>query len=428
MMRRIQLRSPDRWTLLARFTAVSGLIGLAFAATLGWVMGREVARAALAEAIATTAQAADMLLAPYIVRGDLVHPLWPSRLDDLDRLIQRHLSDRGIVRVKLWNRQGLVVYSNDRALVGERSAGTPEIALALGGRVVADIDPVITGPGVSRSPGDLVLKVYAPVRLMGAGQPEGVYEVHRDAAPVLANARRARLRAWLWVFAGTAVLYGCLFGLVRHASRDLFEQQRALREAFEGTIKALATAVDARDAYTGGHSSTVSTYAVAIAEGLGLSTQDIQVVRLAGYLHDLGKIGIPDPVLRKPGRFDEHEWATIRGHSLIGYRILEPLNIDTRIKLAVKHAHERWDGSGYPDGLAGTQIPIHARILTVADAFEAMTSDRPYRPARPLSQAIGELQRHAGTQFDPEVVRAFLAWLARPEPRASLQSTAAPVG
>lgn len=413
----MRLRSPTGLTLLGRFTITSALIGIGFALTLGWSISHEVARAALAEAVATTAQAADMLLTPYLIQGDLTHPLWPARLDDLDRLIVRHLNERGIVRVKLWNRQGVVIYSNDRSLISQRSAGIPEVASALGGRVVAEISPTVANTELDRA-GDPVLKVYAPVRLLAGHEAEGVYEVHRDAAPVLANVRGARFRAWLWVCAGTIVLYACLFGLIRRASSDLLKQQRALQEAFEGTVKALATAIDARDAYTGGHSSQVSVYSIGIARGLGLSEQDVQLVKMAGYLHDLGKIGIPDPILRKAGRFNDEEWTTIRGHSLIGYQILEPLHIDARIKLAVKHAHEQWDGSGYPDGLAGEAIPIHARILMVADAFEAMTSDRPYRNALTVSRAIEELQRHAGTQFDPQVVKAFLTWLGLSETAA----------
>ncbi|MGQ0571420.1 MAG: HD-GYP domain-containing protein [Armatimonadota bacterium] len=424
----MRLRSPSGLTLLVRFTVTSALIGASFALTLGWLVGHEVARAALTEAVATTAQAADMLLTPYLVKGDFAHSLWPSRLDDLDRLIGRHLNDRGIIQVRLWNHAGVVVYSNDRGLINQRSAAPRDMKSALGGRVAAAISPAVaneTGPerSVRR-----VLKVYAPVRLLAGRSPEGVYEVHRDAAPVLASVQTARVRAWLWVFAGTIALYACLFGLVRRASSDLVAQQQALREAFEGTIRALAAAVDARDAYTGGHSSQVSVYAVAIARGLGLSEQDIQVVKMAGYLHDLGKIGIPDEILRKTGRFDEKEWATIRRHSLIGFHILEPVHIDERIKLAVKHAHERWDGSGYPDRLAGEAIPIHARILVVADAFEAMTSDRPYRNALSTGHAIQELQRNAGTQFDPHVVKTFLVWLgepkadAYPQPRAAFNS------
>jgi putative nucleotidyltransferase with HDIG domain len=212
----------------------------------------------------------------------------------------------------------------------------------------------------------------------------------------------------LLVFAGTAVLCGVLFGLVRSASKTLVDQRRALQEAFDGSVRSLAVAIDAKDAYASGHSSRVSHYAQAIARALGLPEQDVQAVRLASYLHDLGKIEIPDRLLLKAGTLDEQEWAAVRRHALIAHHILEPLPIDERVKLAVRYNHERWDGSGYPDGLAGEAIPIHARVLLAADAYVAMTSDRPYRKAVGTAGAIEELQRSAGSQFDPGIVAAFL--------------------
>ncbi|MDR7543823.1 MAG: HD-GYP domain-containing protein [Armatimonadota bacterium] len=398
-------------TLLGRVTAASALIAVAFALALGWLTSRQVTAAAEREAVASTALAADMLLGPYLVKGDFIYPLWAARLDDLDRLIGRHLRGQGIMHVRLWNRIGTVVYSTDRRSVGLRSAGAPELAATLAGRILARIGPSPAGiQGEGGGSGD-VLAVFAPVRLAGMTQPEGVYEVHRDPAPLLAHVRAIRLRVWVLVLVGTAVLYGSLFGLVRRASDTLLAQQQALRQAFEGTVQSLAAAVDAKDAYTGDHSSRVSRYAEAIACALGLPQEDIEVVRLASYLHDLGKIGIPDRVLLKTGVLDERDWVAVRGHSLIGYEILRPVPIDERVKLAVRHTHERWDGAGYPDGLRGEAIPVHARILMVADTFEAMTSDRPYRTALDVAAAVAELRRHCGSQFDPRVVEAFLATL-----------------
>jgi diguanylate cyclase (GGDEF)-like protein/putative nucleotidyltransferase with HDIG domain len=175
----------------------------------------------------------------------------------------------------------------------------------------------------------------------------------------------------------------------------------------------LARAVDSRDAYTGSHSERVATLSSQIAEQLGLSADDIELTRLAGSLHDLGKLAIPEEILRKPAALSDAERLVLERHPQIGYRMLESLGVDP-IADWVLHHHERWDGHGYPDGLAGEEIPLGARIIFVADAFDAMTSDRLYRAALSFDEAVAEVERCAGTQFDPEVAGAFLACIAVP--------------
>jgi diguanylate cyclase (GGDEF)-like protein/putative nucleotidyltransferase with HDIG domain len=169
---------------------------------------------------------------------------------------------------------------------------------------------------------------------------------------------------------------------------------------------ALARAVDERDAYTGVHSSEVGELAARIASRLGLESEEIELIRLAGSLHDLGKLAIPEEILRKPGPLNEAERVVIERHPQIGFRMLDSLGIDP-VATWVLHHHERWDGAGYPDRLAGDVIPLGARILLVADAYDAMTTERVYREQLTHDQALLELERCAGTQFDPEVVAAF---------------------
>ncbi|MDQ3065667.1 MAG: diguanylate cyclase [Actinomycetota bacterium] len=168
----------------------------------------------------------------------------------------------------------------------------------------------------------------------------------------------------------------------------------------------LAKAVDARDAYTGSHSERVADLAARIAKRLGVDREQIELTRLAGSLHDLGKLAIPEEILRKPGPLSETERLVLERHPQIGHRMLESLGVDP-VADWVLHHHERWDGSGYPDALGGDDIPLGARIIFVADAFDAMTSDRVYRGRLTDDQAIAELARCSGTQFDPEVVAAL---------------------
>jgi diguanylate cyclase (GGDEF)-like protein/putative nucleotidyltransferase with HDIG domain len=169
----------------------------------------------------------------------------------------------------------------------------------------------------------------------------------------------------------------------------------------------LARAVDSRDAYTGSHSERVSALAEKIAEQLELTAEEIELTRLAGSLHDLGKLAIPEEILRKPSGLTDAERIVLERHPQIGYRMLESLGVDP-IADWVLHHHERWDGAGYPDGLAGEEIPLGARIIFVADAFDAMTSNRLYRDPVPIRQALREVERCSGSQFDPQVVSAFL--------------------
>jgi diguanylate cyclase (GGDEF)-like protein len=168
----------------------------------------------------------------------------------------------------------------------------------------------------------------------------------------------------------------------------------------------LAKAVDARDTYTGSHSERVSDLAARVAQRVGLDPEQVELTRLAGSLHDLGKLAIPEEILRKAGTLTDSERLVLERHPQIGFRMLDSLGVDPVADLVLHH-HERWDGAGYPDGLAGEEIPLGARIIFVTDAYDAMTSDRIYRPRRSSRAALVELQRCAGTQFDPDIVAAF---------------------
>jgi HD-GYP domain-containing protein (c-di-GMP phosphodiesterase class II) len=179
----------------------------------------------------------------------------------------------------------------------------------------------------------------------------------------------------------------------------------------------LAKAVDARDAYTGSHSERVGELAARIAVRMSADPELVELIRLAGSLHDLGKLAIPEEILRKPAPLTDAERMVLERHPQIGFRMLESLGVDP-VAEWVLHHHERWDGAGYPDGVYGEQIPLGARIIFVADAYDAMTSDRVYRRRLTAQDALAELQRCAGTQFDPEVVAAFAeeVGLLRPVP------------
>ncbi|MFO8143226.1 MAG: response regulator [Dehalococcoidales bacterium] len=193
-----------------------------------------------------------------------------------------------------------------------------------------------------------------------------------------------------------------------HLEERVNQQAEKIRQSFLNAITALAYALEAKDRYTSGHSSRVAEVAVAIAGEMGLSREDIEKIRLAGQVHDIGKIGIKEWILNKPDRLTEDEFRNVKNHPELGEHILTPVIEDRDILLMVRHHHERHDGFGYPDGLSGEEIPTGARILAVSDTFDAMTSERPYRKAMSEEVACAEIEKNRGSQFDPEVVDAFL--------------------
>lgn len=200
-----------------------------------------------------------------------------------------------------------------------------------------------------------------------------------------------------------------------------------LKEIYVHTISALAQALDAKDHYTVRHSENVTRYAVAIAEELGLPASQIEIIRQACQLHDLGKIGIHDYILNKKGSLSPEEWDEIKLHSLRGAQILQPISFLSEVAELVRQHHERFNGGGYPYNLNGEDIQLGARIMTVADAFDAMTSERPYRKALSLPEAIKELKANSSTQFDPEIVKVFLKIL-QTKPDLKNIKTAVPDG
>ncbi len=177
--------------------------------------------------------------------------------------------------------------------------------------------------------------------------------------------------------------------------------------ALRGEVAGLAALVAARDNYTGRHTDEVAALSIRLALALGMDTQEARIVGLVGQLHDVGKVAVPDAVLQKPGRLTEEEWVLMRRHPVVGADVVSRMPSLRVIAPSVRAHHERWDGGGYPDGLAGEAIPLAARIVAVADAYGAMTTDRPYRRGRPIAQALEEMHRCAGTQFDAAVVDAL---------------------
>jgi putative nucleotidyltransferase with HDIG domain len=203
---------------------------------------------------------------------------------------------------------------------------------------------------------------------------------------------------------------------------------QALPQAVLDTVTSLAFAIDAKDHYTQGHSQKVSAYAALIAEALGMNDSEVEEIRLGAVLHDIGKVGIPESILNKNGPLNLEEWETMKSHVTFGAKILDPLTPLARIREMVLHHHEFFDGSGYPEALTGENIPLGARIIAVADAYDTITSDRTYKKARSAPDALAELERCANAQFDGAIVEVFVRTMrALPNPIIEVAATSGPL-
>lgn len=209
------------------------------------------------------------------------------------------------------------------------------------------------------------------------------------------------------IYTSIGMLAGLLFFTPLLVARHSFKLYMNVRKVYLDTIQALATTIEAKDSYTHGHSDRVARYCLIIAEEMNLSNDFINTLNYAALLHDIGKIGIPEEILNKPGKLSEEEFNKVKLHPELGASIVEKLDFLVKPAVFIKSHHERLNGSGYPQGLCGKDIPLGASILAVADAFDAMTSDRPYRKAWSVEETMVEIERNSGIQFQAEVVQAL---------------------
>ena len=240
---------------------------------------------------------------------------------------------------------------------------------------------------------------------------------HKDLAPPLETIKRLEIQGYceksdkfdqllLLIESGIKAIEQ--MNLIKDINKELKETNDKLEKAYLETIETLRFTVEAKDTYTRGHSDRVSEYSVLIGKHLGLSEEDLHLLRVGGLFHDIGKIGVPDSILLKTSKLTDDEYSEIKNHPTIGAHILSNATIFENAIPVVKHHHERYDGFGYPSKLAGENIPYLARIAAVADSFDAMTSKRTYRDSMPMDIVIEEIRKNKGSQFDPNIADTFL--------------------
>ena len=338
----------------------------------------------------------------------------------LNQKFEQIMKSNNFIAVSLWNGKGKLVYSSDH-IIEKKFDNNDNILMKVlnTGKSNYSIMRVDNGEGVASKYNE-ILKIYSPV-IYSRGI-SGVFEVYIPYSEVKQHITMLKRLITIVMFSGLLILYLFLLKIIHTASNTLVSQNKSLQNqketlekayvslnsTYKNTVATLSKAVDARDPYTAGHSERVSEISLEIGKELGLSKESLEILEISALFHDIGKLGVPDNILLKPGKLNELEFGKIKEHPSIGVDILKNIEFLKGSFPIILHHHERYAGNGYPDGISGKDIPLEARILCVADTYDAMTSDRPYRKALPHEEAVAEIIRFKGSQFDPEIVDAFL--------------------
>ncbi len=384
------------------------------------IVGREVQLVVVRGAGSVVASGSTTL-----VQSSLDHtsgePFTSECVQRLSELVTARNSDDNSMLFRVMDSDGRVVFST----MAEEIGATPEedeFDDAIAGETYIGIVDTAGNSALSNINDERAIEVLTPLQMPGTSEIIGVVETYKPYSHVAPSARRAALIVWIPIVVGALVTFAGLSWVLERASAEAQEHEQevdslssrlhdsmlSLEGQALGTLQALSAAVDEKDSYTARHSLGVTNWAHVIGVAAGLSQAEQATLERAGLLHDLGKIGVPESVLLKPDRLTEEEFELIREHSEAGARILETIPFLDDVVTVVRHHHECWDGTGYPRGLAGEEIPYLARVLAVADAYDAMTTDRPYRAAISAEAACRELLDCSGTQFDPAIVALFV--------------------
>ncbi len=398
------------WTLLLASAAI--LVVGAYGLTS--LVSSSLREQALEDNARHLALYADSVLSPSLVRGRNVVASPRAR-----RALRSSVRRRdGLTGITIWSRTGKLLASTYRRRTAA-AAGDDLRDVLRTGRPRATIDDIATRPGGSARTRRQIV-TWSLLRSRG-GRPAGVVEMTLDPTRLDSSLGDARRTVWIAVAVVFGALWLAIVLLVRGASArlarqndafqvrssDLLESTRRLEESLLETVETLNAAVEARDPYTAGHSQRVRRVSLAIGRELGLSSKQLGSLGTAALFHDVGKIGIPDSILTKAGPLTPSEAAIMREHVTRGAEIVAKVSSFHDAVPAVRHHHERWDGLGYPDGLSGSEIPLEAGIIGLADAWDAMTTDRPYAAALSLNDALLQVRTCREKQFNPAVVDAF---------------------
>jgi putative nucleotidyltransferase with HDIG domain len=407
-------------TLLWALLGVTAIVLAAGGVMLASVMTRALRRQAVDDAKVSLSQYTSGVISPRLVYG-----LQLRVGEDVTGAVRLNLAERpDILSVKVWRRDGVLAWTSlAPERIGRRFPLGEDLRGVLAtGEAEANLEDLADAEDQAEAKlaGENVLEVYAPL-IAGDGEVIGAYEVYADASPLEASIANRKREIWIAIGGVFLLLWVLLLALARSASSTLrrqttvlrersialSESYRRLEESSLEAIESLNATVEAKDPYTAGHSLRVERIALSIGQELGLSVKDLDALRFGALFHDIGKIAIPDILLTKPGRLTEDEYELMKRHSAEGARIVAKFGRLRDSVAIIRHHHERWDGRGYPEGLAGDDIPVAAAIAGLADAWDAMTIERPYQRALSPGEALEEVRACRGAQFVPAIVDAF---------------------
>jgi putative nucleotidyltransferase with HDIG domain len=412
-------------TLLRVFVVTSALLLGAAALVLSALLTSSLRAQAVESSKVGLTQYVDGVLARELVQDGRLRVT-----ADVPRLERDLAARRDLFSIKVWKPDGVLAWTNlAPERIGKRFPVDHHLEESLEhGEAEGELEELEgEESAVEAAAGlDEVLEVYAPIRA-GDGSVVGAYEVYADPSELNAFISDRKHAIWaataavflaLWIV--LAALARAASSLLRRQTGRITERTRQLAESYERlerssleAVESLNATVEAKDPDTAGHSRRVQRVAIALGRQLRLAPVELDALRFGALFHDIGKIAVPDNLLTKPAKLEYWEFAQMKTHSAEGARIVEKL---TRLREAVpivRHHHERWEGGGYPDGIAAQQIPLTACIVGLADAWDAMMTQRPYADALSPAEAIAEVRRNRGTQFAPAVVDAFEELLAR---------------
>jgi putative nucleotidyltransferase with HDIG domain len=409
------------YTFVWQFATVFALVSLFVVALTGFglsrFLGQSIRDGEIDDAVAEVRQHVAAPVAERMASQESLEPMTDDQYDEFNAFVQEDIIPTGRSRVRVWRWDAVLLYSSDpSAQIGEEFLASDELEAARQGRAVSRVDDGVDLVGAAGPGGQSFFHVFIPLTLDGTSGVQAILEVEQSYLPLHDRIQRAETAIYIGVAGAMGFLYAALCTVVLRGSRTVSKQRRQLvlhtqqmKRSHDSLLQMLCAALDLRDQATKGHSLRVARLAVAVGEQMGLSEEQLTYLEQAAMLHDLSKMGLSDVILGKIGPLEEDEWEEIQKHPEMGYQIVRDIPFLYKAGEIILHHHERVDGGGYPKGLMGEEIPLGARIFAVVDAYDAMTSDRPYRRAGSHAFAVREIKRNSGTQFDTRAVEAFLA-------------------
>ncbi|UCH85961.1 MAG: HD-GYP domain-containing protein [Dehalococcoidia bacterium] len=410
------------WQFTLQFTLVFALLSVVLVSLTGFGLSSYLAGSIKDSEIDDAAEQAEehvsRLVMVHLSPGQAVTPLIGEQYAAFDSFVQTEIISADTTRVRLWGQDGTLLYSSDSpGQIGQNFSPSQKLATAFSGSTasqVADSPDDLGGPASVGS--GSVLAVYAPLAFEGEADVAAAVEVHQAYGPIADRIENSQTVVYVAVAGALGFLYAVLLAIVGRGSSIMSRQRRQmmvrsqeLKRSHDSLLQVLSAALDLRDRATKGHTLRLARLALAIGGELGFSDEALSHLERAAMLHDMTNLELPKAILGKAGPLTDDEWQKIQRHPELGCEMVRDAPFLREAGQIILGHHERHDGGGYPRGLKGEEIPLAARVFAVADTYDAMISDRPYRKAVSHATAVREIERSAGTQFDAKVVEAFLA-------------------